>query len=124
MKPTKALIKKRLKFLDDTVKFYNSNNRAIKPTGSCQYYIGKGKPGCAIGRHLLEKLAKSLDRMKNSSVNAESVFNRLPKELKDLGRGFLYKIQDLHDDDFCWDTHGLSRFGEGKVGDIKKEFCE
>ena len=120
------LQQKQLALLEDTVKFFNSENRCINQYGGCNYYL-EGKEGCAIGRKIEDKeLCKELDKGLGpdleSAVDKISVFNRLPDNLKELGQKFLYRLQRLHDDGENWIRSGISSKGEIIVKDIKETF--
>ncbi len=117
---------KRLAFLDDTAGFYNSNNRCVTDAGGCRYYL-KGKSGCAIGRHIEDKkLCQEFDSNFEfmTGVSDESIFEKLPDDLKELGVGFLAQIQILHDIRSNWDENGLSEMGNQKYESIKNEYCQ
>lgn len=116
----------RIELLNETVSFYNFNNRSVDvETKNCFYYL-EGKEGCAIGRKISDKeLCKELDKRISSGcsgVNNSIVFNSLPEELKILGQRFLSYIQGLHDANSYWDESGLSELGKTQVDYIKKNF--
>lgn len=120
------LQQKQLAFLEDTIGHYNINNRCVK-YGECRYSpksIGlEGiSEGCAIGRHLTEKLALSLDKGSNTVVYKPEVFKKLPGSLRKLGKDFLSEVQCLHDNTRNWDESGLSVEGENKVRMINLQF--
>lgn len=107
--------------LENTIKHFNSSNRSISLSGACMF---KNKDGnrCAIGREIDETLIDELDSKDFSSVSNDEVFEKLPKRLKDMGQGFLHKIQMLHDDKSYWDETGLSKEGKFKVHGICQEY--
>lgn len=118
---------KRLKFLEDTVKYYSEdiNRRCINNKGC--YYSPKSiskeniSKGCAIGRHLTDKLKEELDEnFENETVSKQQVFNLLPAELRELSKVFLRYVQRLHDTEIYWDSLGLTDLGEQYVGSIKE----
>jgi hypothetical protein len=122
------LKQKQLAFLEETVNFYNSDNRTfeVDEEGNefkCVYYM-EGKPGCAIGRKIEDKeLCKKLDSERaGTGVSNDHIFNQLPIQLKELGKDFLHKVQQLHDSGINWDEKGISEFGKLKVKDIKEYF--
>ena len=120
------LQKKQLNLLEETVKFFNSENRCITQYGGCNYYL-EGKDGCAIGRKIEDKeLCKELDKGLGpdleSGVDKILVFSRLPDNLKELGQKFLHRLQRLHDDQENWNYSGISPKGEDVVKDIKEIF--
>lgn len=116
------LQQKQLNFLTDTVNHYNINNRGINPkTGKCSYEYG-----CAIGRHLDQNLAKRFDYFPlgvnlfaGVRINNEIAFNELDPKLKELGRMFLFEIQQLHDNARNWNKHGLSEYGQNNLNELK-----
>lgn len=114
--------KKRLKFLNETIKHFNSTNRAMTPFGRCLYVPIEGvSEGCAIGRHIKNKaLCFKLDGI--GGVGKFEVFVVLPKKLKDLGQDFLAEVQRLHDNKSNWDENGLTHYGNTKVEIIKTDF--
>jgi hypothetical protein len=118
----KTLEEKRLVFLNDTIKHFNTNNRCVKVT-ACRYTpIENKSDGCAIGRHLTLKLAKELDNRTLPSVSNENVFKKLPDNLKELGQSFLSDIQNLHDTEFYWYEKGVSFQGEKRVEELKNKY--
>lgn len=126
-----SLSKKRLALLEETVAFFKLDNLCMTSKderGTCKYYI-KGKAGCAIGRKIKSiKLKKELDANVNSfggsvtGVGNDVVFNKLPKDLQELGQQFLKSIQKLHDTLPNWDENGISAEGLKDVEKIKTEF--
>lgn len=113
--------KKRLELLNETISFYNSNNRCVADNLSSCLYHKEGSAGCAIGRYIEDKeLCVKLDNM--GSVSNKEVFDLLPKKLTILGQGFLSSIQGLHDDKECWEEDGLSEEGKKRVISIKGTF--
>lgn len=123
----KTLEQKRKEFLDETIAFYNLNNRCADDEGCCYYYMD-GKEGCAIGRHIPDKeLCKRLDEMKDgccgSSVGTNNnVFDKLPDNLKELGQTFLHAIQALHDSSIYWTDYGISGYGLKLAKEIRDKF--
>lgn len=103
-------------FFEDTINHFNLENRGVsKGISGCSY-----ESGCAIGRHLSQRLCKKLDNLSKSSV--WSVFNYLPGKLRRLGVDFLDKVQILHDIIGNWDEKGLSEKGRERAELIKKTF--
>ena len=121
IKSKTKLQQKQLAFLEETVKFYNTNNRCVEGS-KCFYYLD-GKDGCAIGRHIKNKtLCRSFDKYSLTSVITDSIFYSLPKKLQYLTQMFLDAIQKLHDNKQNWNKGGLSERGKGEVKIIKTEF--
>jgi hypothetical protein len=115
------LQKRQLVVLEETVKTYNSNNRAQGPN-SCVYHK-EGTPGCAVGRLIEDKqLCIKLDSFSDSSVDSDEIFELLPEEVKDLGQRFLVRLQRLHDDMYNWDESGITDEGKNRVNHIKQDF--
>lgn len=105
------LEEKRKGLLIRTVNRFNLNNRGVGKNG-CAYWTPEGKR-CAIGWELSEEEAKRIEEeYPNETVDTDTVFGLLPISLKDLGRKFLAKIQELHDEDKHWDMDGLSEIGQ------------
>lgn len=108
-------------FLLDTIQHYNSTNRCVD--GSCAYSpISFGlegvSKGCAIGRMLDPLHARLLDlhNLDYGVINAMKDFPEyFPEWMKQMDKTFLSAIQDLHDDEYYWDTKGLSEEGRKKV---------
>ncbi len=116
------LKQKRIKVLNDTISFFNSENRCTEDNTRCTYYLA-GKSGCAIGRLIEDKqLCVTLDGMISPGVSNERVFNMLPKKIKELGIDFLYELQKLHDYSYNWCIEGLSDNGKDSVDEIKIRF--
>jgi len=115
------LQQKQLALLEDTIKFFNSENRA-EYNGKCTYHTEDGR-GCAIGRLIPDKeLCKKFDALEDSPVYEERVFSNLPDNVKEYGKFFLSELQKLHDHTECWSINGLSSIGEVKVQKIKHAF--
>lgn len=122
-----TLQQKQLAFLEDTVNFYNSENRVLAHNGACIYSSTVKSPGCAIGRHLSKDLARDFDVQKimfNDRTDDLFVeyFEKLPTEIKELGDVFLGEIQALHDGGFNWNKDGISETGKIEIERIKKSF--
>lgn len=117
------LKEKRIKFLDDTIEHFHAHNRGMeKLSGNCSYVAG-----CAIGRHIPKSLADELDCMcgdTSTSVSNIVIFEKLPPDMRELGKEFLSHIQGLHDYNRFWNTHTidgeLSEQGENKVKQIRE----
>lgn len=120
----KTLKEKQLAFLEDTIAFYNSDNRGTAPGyTACVYSATEKSPGCAIGRHLTPELAYRLDNgSTGSGIINEWVFKEMPEWLKELTQPFLQQIQALHDEENFWNETGLSNLGKQRVANIKEMF--
>jgi len=120
------LPKKRLEFLEDTIKFYTSKNRGFNEfTQTCQYSPIEGvSEGCAIGRHIPDlNITVKLDALGSiESVKEEGGWSLIPRKLRNLGVGFLFEVQSLHDGNGYWDEHGLTNEGKLRVDTIKRRF--
>ena len=119
------LQEKRIKFLDDTVAYFNIHPRGVNERGTCSY-----SAGCAIGRHLPPDICIELDRDPETSVTSifdcEELLALIPDELKSLGRDFLQTVQLLHDDSTLWygngrHESGLNEYGESEHLSIKEK---
>ena len=109
-----ALLKaKQSAFLEETCSYYNSTTRNTNDKGYCKYYPAHDKTeGCAIGRKIADKdLCKKLDSISFNGIFRDEIFNKLPYNLKELGKNFLDYIQNLHDKPLNWDENGLSEEG-------------
>ena len=105
----KTLAERREEFLTGMLEYYLVDpvtRRCKNSAGACVYSpIYPGSEGCAIGRHLPERLSAELDdkyRGSNSSVCNVNIFRQLPKWMQELGMNFLGHMQLLHDDDQFW----------------------
>lgn len=120
----KAIEKRRLEFLEDTLKYYSedTNRRALDDQGgSCRYKTEDGKK-CAIGRFIPdEKYKKSIE---GCSVREVMHKNLLSEEILSLGSDFLNSIQGLHDHHDYWIKNGISKKGEKYIEFIKKNYCD
>lgn len=101
----------RQELFDNTIKFFNLNNRSHGNGDNRCKYRGANNTACAIGREIPDKLAKELDRKIKTTVKVDSVFEKLPKRLQKMGKDFLNDIQRLHDSQHCWTETGLSSDG-------------
>jgi hypothetical protein len=113
-------------YLDETIAHFNLNNRAT--TGHrCVYSSTTTSEGCAIGRKIADKsicalLDSDISVSAGSGVSNPKVFQKLPKELKDLGAAFLTSIQQLHDHECNWGSKGLSEVGGMEVAAIRMRY--
>ncbi len=92
--------KTREELLQDTINYYwgKPERRCIdEMEGKCQYKSSKTSAGCAIGRLVPHRLAVKLSKS-NKPVTHDEIFYALPKWLSKMGKGFLYHLQNLHDD--------------------------
>jgi len=115
------LIERQSLFLKDTIEHYNCFNICIEPnTGMCKYSPVHDKTeGCAIGRWLDLDDAIILDEISGSVI---TLFSYLPNWMQSLGKGFLKKVQEVHDSSFYWNKNGLSEKGKEEVSKIIKRF--
>ena len=113
------LVQKQLLFFNETVEFYSKdpkNLRAFK-NNRCVYCPTETSPGCAIGRHVEDKefLAQ------NEGTSVHGLFDVLPdRDLKELGRNFLQRVQRIHDAHEYWDETGLTELGKKGVREVIK----
>lgn len=118
-------------FLNDTINFFNSNNRATTPRNfgleKCIYSPLGNNCGCAIGRHLPKELAMQLDELSESDIS--TIFNKhsmlyaqLPTWMKDMQIEFISYVQSLHDNYNFWGENGLSDSGRRMVDRINSNF--
>lgn len=109
-------------FLQDFIDTYvaDPTKRAVDTNGkSCQYLTSDGRK-CAIGRHILPGTYNI--RCENKPIYAvlETMPEMLPDWMKKLNRGFLEKIQFLHDSECVWINDGLTPFGSCCLDNLKK----
>lgn len=114
----------RLRILDETAKFYNSNNRAVNENQSCMYKTEDNKR-CAIGRLLTDEEIDPiiLGHMNGRGVSMIIEENLLPERLTCLGIAFLIDLQGLHDVRRYWDESGLTQPGLNRYNMIKAQYC-
>lgn len=123
-----TLEQKRLAVLEDTISYFNLSTRNTNKHGTCKYLSKHTKTqGCAIGRLIADKeLCEELDNLGEivCGVGHDNVFNRLPSNLKELGKPFLLELQLLHDNPYFWNDIGLSVEGILKANNIKNIFTK
>jgi len=128
---------RRLRVLNETVAYYSEdvNRRCSKDKGGGCYYAPESvnkvgiSDGCAVGRLLKPELRRKIDgfvdKHKGSNgdsyVDADGIFNQLPKSVQLLGKDFLVSLQTLHDKPIHWLGEGLSTQGLKMVELIKEE---
>lgn len=125
-----ATIKERqLELLEETVQYYSKNpvERRCKVEGNCSYSpktVGKTKSsGCAIGRKLKPSVREEIDRRYPNGASVDDcAWQFIPENLKELGKAFLKKVQNLHDNDYYWMEHNISESGKVFVDNIKQQF--
>jgi len=110
---------RELALLEDTVRFYNSKNRARTPGGYCVYYATENSPGCAIGRCIERSKINQFDTMYSVLRLIEEKFS-LPSWLVAMDKIFLKNLQILHDDFTNWNDAGISETGMLFVEEIKQ----
>lgn len=90
---------------------WERDNRTLKNRAhsghSCYYYL-EGTPGCAVGRLISEDLAKLL----NNRGTANGIFDKLPIDVQELGKDFLWAIQQFHDTATNFNDDGLVDAGK------------
>ena len=122
----KDIHKRRLLFLDDTVAFYTSKNRAVTSEGICLYYATDSSPGCAIGRYISSD--SSFNFSLKSNVKTCIIFHNLPDWMQEMGMAFLYEVQRLHDEGFefpmFWDERGLNAVGVTTYEELKRNITK
>lgn len=112
----------RRAFLADTIGFYVTGNRATVET-RCQYATTPTSPGCAIGRHVLNKrLCEQWDRAGSVNVDSFGIYWNLPPSLQMLGPYFLRRAQCLHDWPGFWTETGLSEAGLAEIRAIERAY--
>lgn len=115
----KTIEKRRLEILDWEKDNRNINNRSVNSVSMCAY---SGPIGCAVGRLVSDKdLCYKMDSLDDSSIY--HVFSLLPEDVRELGKGFLSVVQELHDTNVYWNENGLTSRGMENYDDIKKNYC-
>lgn len=111
--------------LEETVAYYHKNPsyRCVKNNGNSCFYSGESvnhkSTGCAIGRNLTKKNRKKLDTMSAvmsdqdimTVMNDSECIKLFPEWMKDMKKGFLSRLQDLHDNKGYWTEKGISKQG-------------
>lgn len=113
------LIQKQLKVLQETKEYYEQDTQGRRCTDGeiCMYNpssIGKQETseGCAIGRLLTPELKEQFDTdFRGGGVSSDKIFNSLPQDIRELGQGFLTRLQDFHDTEHYWNADGLTNVG-------------
>lgn len=120
--------------LQSTIDYYSvdpKNRRCSDDTQRiCNYYPGntgkiKLSEGCAIGRHLSEKIQRELDSLKYPGISVILTTDKkllLPEWMQNMDSWFLTDIQNLHDDKYNWEDIGLSEKGRQMVEGIIKKY--
>jgi hypothetical protein len=110
-------------FLRDTIQFYNSDNLGMTDW-SCIYRATERSPGCAIGRHILNKdRCKDMDGWGGlANWDSDRLIELGP--ILALGRAFLERVQNLHDDfaEENWCPEGLTKKGRESAEKICSDF--
>lgn len=113
-------------FLRETVKFYNSNNRATDgDSGGCVYHPTSSSPGCAIGRHQPNKelcVQWTMRAAEGYVKDIASHYSGTLGALEVLGVDFLAHVQSLHDSSRYWTNYGISLSGVRGVEHICDTF--
>lgn len=119
------ITKRRLEVLNDTINHYNLNNRSNKGYDCTYSPAHEGSEGCAVGRLIKDKeLCKTLDIRPDDGNGScvKWIFDKLPEDVKFLGKNFLRDLQNLHDNILNWTETGLSNTGAEEVKIIRKKF--
>ena len=116
----------KIDVLEDTIKYYSENpkRRAYKSTEStktqCAYYDKDTGNRCAVGRLLSLDLARALSDENQVVVD---IIHYLPKEVQELGAGFLQDLQYFHDMKQFWTETGLTEEGENMVKSLREKYA-
>jgi len=99
------------KALDDTIAYFNENNRSENERGSC-FYRGPNGLRCAVARLVTDEM---LDKL---------LENTTPYDYDEFGKDsyFLEDLQDLHDGPQYWDSTGLSTLGGERAEIIRDKY--
>jgi len=112
-----------LDLLQETVDFYNLNNRGFnEEKETCEYITHDGKM-CAVGRCMIDpKVGYAENLTVNNLVfkdnNITSVDDLLKPEYRGYPVSFWVELQGLHDTQAMWTDEGLSARGEQQVKNI------
>lgn len=107
----------KLWFLQDTIDFYNLNNRSVTEDGVCQYKMDDKK--CAIGRYLTGYVSSMEGEIVGDLIRVYNEY--LPKWMLKFNPRFLQRVQIFHDDRHNWTSTGLSKEGIDTVKFICKK---
>lgn len=118
-------MKRKLEIIEETVKFYNSTNRA-EHDGSCMYLDHVNGTGnkCAVGRCMTDEGIQSYGDYVGDvndllfHIGREDLDHILKDEYRGHGSGFWSDLQTLHDNDHFWNKKGLTKSGEEYYQDL------
>ena len=114
--------KTRKEIIDETARFYNSQNRA-EATDGC-YYLLDGRK-CAVGRCMKNPQADwSSIVTKLFSYCGVRLENELLPEYQGHSMAFWRDVQMLHDAGDNWTDSGLSDQGRERVSEVHSEWDE
>lgn len=104
-------MKTKREIIEETIKFYNSNNRAVQDRSTCKYLTDDGKM-CAVGRCLTDEDVRNVGDFQGDVDSLVKAFKSLDEMLKPEYRGhdqqFWRTLQTLHDDPDNWNEDGFA----------------
>lgn len=124
-------MKTKIQIIDETVKYYSTHERGIKPNGNCEYITPEGNM-CAVGRCLLKK---ELPRIIKTNIGPVSDLydnyeNDPPfkKNYQGHEEYFWSRLQTLHDYKDYWVRNkkggwDLTEDGKNALAAIKKYYA-
>jgi len=116
---------KRLDFINSELGYFieDPSRRSVDKKGDCYYrHPDDGRP-CLIGKQISDE---DYDLgMENDAVGCvdKYVWNKLSKDIQNLGGDFLSSLQRFHDSYRNWTSTGLSEEGEYTLNGIKEKYC-
>lgn len=118
----KTITKKTIaEVIQETIDFYNSENRSMNNIRKCVYLNEETGTMCAVGRCLTEQGLIDFHReeMLVSRTDVGVLYKLYPnsfkEEYKDIASHEWRKIQRVHDDDQFWNKDGLNEDGKESV---------
>lgn len=122
---TKTIEERRLDFINSELGYFieDPSRRSVDKQGNCYYRHPDDNRPCLIGKQISDKDYDS--GMEQEAIGCEDkyVWNKLSKDIQNLGQDFLSLLQRLHDYYANWTDTGLSEEGEYSLNRIKEKYC-
>lgn len=119
----------KVEIINETVHYYSEdvNRRGRNNIGDCVYLSSDGSM-CAVGRCLENpdeflNASYGIDDLVNTTKE-ESIDELLKEEYKGHSELFWINLQELHDNNYFWNSDGLSKNGEDRVLQLLEKYAD
>jgi len=116
----------------ETVEYYETNARGVKPNSSICLYITAQGDMCAVGRCMTaEAIQQIIDGKIDQACGTDGLYDAFGQPLDELlkpeyrgqDKDFWSRLQQFHDDEQCWGPDGLTSAGESQMTVLQEDFA-